>query len=1237
MKKRNNHFYWWLVPIYSFFFLLTTNAQGLNSTSGFEASLPSYWTMGNNPGENSLSWATDQFRSFGHSLKIEKTTTGDSASWISENMTDLWSPQNYKDVDIKIGAYVKTMNVNTNPANDDERWWISYSFYDSAGALIGETKLPIDQSSASSTGWIADTNAAGETILPKDSWNTVIKFVAGKNATGTVWADDFILVGRNGQWAGQDWNTSVGMPTGWNYWLPPNGGNDGQLSNGFENTVVTSEAAYSGTHSLKFVLPFDREPHDAWIGTRRAPLNSIDQNIKAGDVLRVSVWIKASDLVPDSAAKYPGTWSVGITPIFHSGYMNNSAYDEIGAKDLVFQFPNVTSFGWTKYYVDVPVPDDPKATAFSARIHVYSRFTGTIYFDELSVEKLDIPQISGVGSFEGSLPSYWTMGNNPGENSLSWATDQFRSFGHSLKIEKTTTGDSASWISENMTDLWSPQNYKDVDIKIGAYVKTMNVNTNPANDDERWWISYSFYDSAGALIGETKLPIDQSSASSTGWIADTNAAGETILPKDSWNTVIKFVAGKNATGTVWADDFILVGRNGQWAGQDWNTSVGMPTGWNYWLPPNGGNDGQLSNGFENTVVTSEAAYSGTHSLKFVLPFDREPHDAWIGTRRAPLNSIDQNIKAGDVLRVSVWIKASDLVPDSAAKYPGTWSVGITPIFHSGYMNNSAYDEIGAKDLVFQFPNVTSFGWTKYYVDVPVPDDPKATAFSARIHVYSRFTGTIYFDELSVEKLDIPQISGVGSFEGSLPSYWTMGNNPGENSLSWATDQFRSFGHSLKIEKTTTGDSASWISENMTDLWSPQNYKDVDIKIGAYVKTMNVNTNPANDDERWWISYSFYDSAGALIGETKLPIDQSSASSTGWIADTNAAGETILPKDSWNTVIKFVAGKNATGTVWADDFILVGRNGQWAGQDWNTSVGMPTGWNYWLPPNGGNDGQLSNGFENTVVTSEAAYSGTHSLKFVLPFDREPHDAWVGTRRYPLNNQTMQKVSGNSDIHDISRLTNIGAGDVIRISVWVKASDLVPDSAAKYPGTWSVGLTPIFHSGYMNNSAYDEIGAQDLVFQFPNVTAFDWTKYYVDVTVPDDPKAIAFSARIHIYSRFTGTVYFDDLEVTKIGSVTDVSSNEVIPAKFEVFQNFPNPFNPTTTISYSIPTGSFVSLKIYDILGREVKTLVNTEQTPGVYNTVWNGDNNFGNKVASGIYIYRVVAGSKIQSKKMILMK
>ena len=219
--------------------------------------------------------------------------------------------------------------------------------------------------------------------------------------------------------------------------------------------------------------------------------------------------------------------------------------------------------------------------------------------------------INTIGGFEGSLPAYWTKGNQPGGSTLSWATDQFRSLGHSLKITKpTTTADSVSWISTNMCDIWSPKNPKAVDILVGAYIKTQGVNTNPATNDERWWISYSFWDSAGVFMGENKLPIDQSVATSTGWIADTNGLGDANLPRDSWKTIVKFVAGKNATGTVWADDFVLYSRTSAWGGQDWNTGLLAPSGWYYWLPPNGGNDGLLAYGFENTRVTTEAAHSG---------------------------------------------------------------------------------------------------------------------------------------------------------------------------------------------------------------------------------------------------------------------------------------------------------------------------------------------------------------------------------------------------------------------------------------------------------------------------------------------------------------------------------------------------------------------------------------------------------------------------------------------------
>ena len=261
-------------------------------------------------------------------------------------------------MDILLGAYVKTENVNTNPANDDARWFIVYTFYDSAGALLNETRLPIDQSVATSTGWVADTNQLGETLLAKDAWKLIVSFVAGKNATGTVWADDFIFYGRAGAWAGQDWNTGVDVPTGWYYWLPPIGGNDGVLDSGFENTVVTTEAAHSGLHSLKYDMPFTRTPHDGFVAERRVALGT---NVNVGDIIRLTAWLKASNLVPDSAALYPGTWSVGFTPLWFAKAGNNDGYDVIQSNDFTWQFPPVTSFDWTPYTLDVQVPAGAKA------------------------------------------------------------------------------------------------------------------------------------------------------------------------------------------------------------------------------------------------------------------------------------------------------------------------------------------------------------------------------------------------------------------------------------------------------------------------------------------------------------------------------------------------------------------------------------------------------------------------------------------------------------------------------------------------------------------------------------------------------------------------------------------------------------------------------------------------------------------------------------------------------------
>ena len=94
---------------------------------------------------------------------------------------------------------------------------------------------------------------------------------------------------------------------------------------------------------------------------------------------------------------------------------------------------------------------------------------------------------------------------------------------------------------------------------------------------------------------------------------------------------------------------------------------------------------------------------------------------------------------------------------------------------------------------------------------------------------------------------------------------------------------------------------------------------------------------------------------------------------------------------------------------------------------------------------------------------------------------------------------------------------------------------------------------------------------------------------------------------------------------------------IPAEFALSQNYPNPFNPTTSIKYQLANNANVKLVVYNMLGQVVKTLVSQEQEAGYYTIQWNGTNDFGGKVSSGIYIYRIIAGNYISTIKMNLLK
>lgn len=104
-------------------------------------------------------------------------------------------------------------------------------------------------------------------------------------------------------------------------------------------------------------------------------------------------------------------------------------------------------------------------------------------------------------------------------------------------------------------------------------------------------------------------------------------------------------------------------------------------------------------------------------------------------------------------------------------------------------------------------------------------------------------------------------------------------------------------------------------------------------------------------------------------------------------------------------------------------------------------------------------------------------------------------------------------------------------------------------------------------------------------------------------------------------------------------TDVDASVSLPNKYALAQNYPNPFNPSTMIEYSIPKTSFVILKVYDLLGNEIASLINEEKPAGTYKIQFNTDNLSGKKKAlsAGIYFYQLHAGNFVRTKKMILLK
>lgn len=175
------------------------------------------------------------------------------------------------------------------------------------------------------------------------------------------------------------------------------------------------------------------------------------------------------------------------------------------------------------------------------------------------------------------------------------------------------------------------------------------------------------------------------------------------------------------------------------------------------------------------------------------------------------------------------------------------------------------------------------------------------------------------------------------------------------------------------------------------------------------------------------------------------------------------------------------------------------------------------------------------------------------------------------------------------------------------------------------------------------------APDLTFHIFRSTAEEgfYQKLNAEPIVPDQPKQYVYTD----YQVSNGITYWYKLGLAEFsdslslfGPVSATARTDVAqendfsgPTSYQLFQNYPNPFNPRTTIKYQVPQTSRVSLVIYNLLGQRVRTLVKATQQSGTYQVDWDGRDEWGNSVASGIYFFRLAAGPYARIRKMTLLK
>jgi hypothetical protein len=249
------------------------------------------------------------------------------------------------------------------------------------------------------------------------------------------------------------------------------------------------------------------------------------------------------------------------------------------------------------------------------------------------------------------------------------------------------------------------------------------------------------------------------------------------------------------------------------------------------------------------------------------------------------------------------------------------------------------------------------------------------------------------------------------------------------------------------------------------------------------------------------------------------------------------------------------------------------------------------------------------------------------------------------------QMKKIVQGDSDRSDLFGFSTGVSDDKIIIGAFFDDGS-AQDAGAAYlvsdelvVPTTSINLSSISEDSKINlfwSPSPSSSTASYYILRGTSSTKFDYlltvsksTQQYSDLTVTNNTTYYYKIASIDDQGNVNE--YSNVVNATPEESTLGTESENGLPDKFAVFQNYPNPFNPTTIIQYALPEQQFVQVVIFDMLGKEIKTLVSDIENAGIKSVTWDGTNSDGKYLSGGIYFYRVTMGQHTETRRMLLLK